>query len=123
MKLKDDFFKINDFCQTATGMDYTIALNPDHFIYRAHFPKNPITPGVCIIQIVKELSEEILSRELFLKKINNVKFLNVVNPLENKEVTFSVSVSSEEEGAYKVGAVVSHANNQFAKLSLLFVNQ
>jgi 3-hydroxyacyl-[acyl-carrier-protein] dehydratase len=123
MKLKDDFFKINDFCQTATGMDYTIALNPDHFIYRAHFPKNPITPGVCIIQIVKELSEEILSRELFLKKINNVKFLNVVNPLENKEVMFSVSVSSEEEGAYKVGAVVSHANNQFAKLSLLFINQ
>ena len=123
MKLKDDFFKINDFCQTATGMDYTIALNPDHFIYRAHFPENPITPCVCIIQIVKELSEEMLNRKLFLKKVNNVKFLNVVNPLENKEVTFSVSVSSEGEEAYKVGAVVSHANDQFAKLSLLFVNQ
>jgi 3-hydroxyacyl-[acyl-carrier-protein] dehydratase len=123
MKLKDDFFQIKDSCQTATGMDFTVVLNPEHFIYRAHFPENPITPGVCIIQIIKELSETVLQRELFLKKVNNVKFLSVINPLENKEVVFSLSISSEGDEAHKVGAVVSNENNQFSKLSLLFVNQ
>jgi len=118
MKLKDDFFKVTDSCQTATGADYTIALNPEHFIYRAHFPGNPITPGVCIIQIVKELSKEILNCELFLEKLNNVKFLNIINPLENKEVTFSVSIASNEDGEHKIGAIVYHGGNQFAKLSL-----
>jgi 3-hydroxyacyl-[acyl-carrier-protein] dehydratase len=122
MKLKNDFFQIKNACQTATGTDYTVALNAEHFIYQAHFPGNPITPGVCIIQIVKELSEEALQRELFLKKVNNIKFLNVINPLENNEVTFSVSVSSESEEAYKISAVVSAKENQFAKLSMLFVN-
>jgi 3-hydroxyacyl-[acyl-carrier-protein] dehydratase len=123
MKLKDDFFKITSSTQTATGMDYTIALNPEHFIYRAHFPENPITPGVCIIQIIKELAEEILKQRLFLKEVINTKFLNVINPLENNEIMISVSVTSEGDKVHKIGAVVSDKNNQFSKLSLLFVNQ
>ena len=123
MKLKPDFYSIKTISQTATGFDYTIELNPEHFIFKAHFPENPITPGVCIIQIVKELSVEILQCELFLKKINNVKFLNVINPLENKEVTFSISLSSEEENTHKVSAVVHHNTQNFAKLSMLFIHQ
>jgi len=123
MKLKDDFFRVKEFCQTGTKIDYTIELNAEHFIFAAHFPGNPITPGVCIIQIVKELIEEKLERELFLKKVNNVKFLNVINPLENKEVMFSISISSEGDEAHKVSAVVANENHQFAKLSMLFVNQ
>jgi len=122
MKLKDDFFKVKEFCETATGMDYTIELNPEHAIFEAHFPNNPITPGVCIIQIVKELSEEMLKRKLLLQKAKNIKFLNIINPLKNKEVTFSISVSSECEREHKISAVVYHGENQFSKLSILFVN-
>jgi 3-hydroxyacyl-[acyl-carrier-protein] dehydratase len=123
MKLKDDFFRIKNSCQTVAGVDYTIGFNAEHFIYQAHFPGNPITPGVCIIQIVKELTEEKLKRELSLKKINNVKFLNVINPLENNEVVFSISISSEGDEAHKISAIVSNGNHPFAKLSMLFVNQ
>jgi 3-hydroxyacyl-[acyl-carrier-protein] dehydratase len=123
MKLKDDFFSIINFYQINSGIDYTIRFNPEHTIYQAHFPGNPITPGVCIIQIVKELTEEALKKELFLKKVNNVKFLNVINPLEHNEVTFSISFSTTEDDAHKINAVVSDGNNTFAKLSMLFVNQ
>jgi len=121
MKLKDDFFQVKDICPTAAGLDYTIALNPEHAIYHAHFPGNPITPGVCIIQIVKELMEERLQCKLLLKKVNNVKFLNVINPMENKEVAFTVSTSSDED-THKVSVVVCSRNQQFAKLSMSFVN-
>jgi len=122
MKLKDDFFKVNDFCETATGMDYIIELNPEHIIFQAHFPENPITPGVCLVQIVKELSIELLGRNLFLKKLNNVKFLNVINPIENKEVMLSITIASEGEDAHKINTVVYNHNQQFAKLSMLFIN-
>ena len=123
MRLKDDFFSIKQFCKTATGMDYIIELNPEHVIYQAHFPNNPITPGVCIIQIVKELTKEMLQCELFLKKVHNVKFLNTINPLENKEVLFSISISSVEVDAHKISAIVANGTHQFAKLSMSFVNQ
>ena len=123
MKLHPDFFQIKDIRQTATGLDYTLALNPEHPIYQAHFPGNPITPGVCIIQIVKELLEVQLKCKLFLKKVNNAKFLNVINPLENREVVFAVSTSSAGDDAHKVSVVVSRENQQFAKLVLLFVDR
>ena len=34
-----------------------------------------------------------LGCNLFLKKLNNLKFLNVINPVENREVVFSISIS------------------------------
>ena len=123
MKLKDNFFQVRSFCQTETGFDYIIEFNPEHFIYQAHFPGNPITPGVCIIQIIKELLIEIKQRNLFLKKADNVKFLNVINPLENREITLSISISSNEEDRYKINAVVYDNEKRFAKLSMLFVNK
>lgn len=123
MKLKDYFFRVKNFCQTETGFDYIIELNPEHFIYQVHFPENPITPGVCIIQVVKELSIEILQCNLFVKKIDYIKFLNVINPLENREVAVSISISSEGENTHKTSAVVYNQANRFAKLSMLFTNQ
>ena len=122
MKLKDDFFQIKQFCKTEKGGDFTIAFNPEHFIYQAHFPNNPTTPGVCIIQIIKELLNEIVQDDLFLKKVNNVKFLNVINPLENNEVICSLSISLQEDNSYKIDTSVRNENQQFAKLSLLFLS-
>jgi 3-hydroxyacyl-[acyl-carrier-protein] dehydratase len=119
MKLKNNFFQIKDCCKTAQGMDFTIELNPEHYIFKAHFPTNPITPGVCIIQIIKELASEILGCDLFLKKLNNVKFLNIINPIENKEVIFSISIASEGD-AHIISTVVYNNKLQFAKLSMLF---
>ena len=121
MKLKNNFFQIKDSYQTETGVDYNIILNPEHIIYQVHFPNNPITPGVCIIQIVKELSKEILKYDISLKKINNVKFLNIINPLENKEITFSISISSDKDNRHKINALVYNENYQFTKLSMLFL--
>ncbi|MDR2972766.1 MAG: hypothetical protein LBU83_12720 [Bacteroidales bacterium] len=123
MKLKDSFFYVKNFHQTEKGFDYVLELNPEHFIYEAHFPANPITPGVCIIQIIKELLIEKLQCNLFLKRIDNIKFLNIINPLENREVTFSISISSEEMGTHIINAVVHNSVHRFAKLSIQFINQ
>jgi len=123
MKLRDNFFRVKEFHPTATGADCTVGLLAEHFIYSAHFPGNPITPGVCIIQIVKELSEELVKRSLFLKEVHNVKFLNVINPLENEQVTFSITLSAEGADHYKVGAVVHNENGRFAKLSISLINR
>ncbi len=119
MKLKDDFFKIQEAIPTGEGMDYNIRLNPEHAIYAAHFPGNPITPGVCIIQMVKELTEEIRQESLFLHQIKNVKFLEVIHPLQHAALTISLSVQ-ETEGECKVNAHVSGNGTAFAKLSLQF---
>ena len=55
MKLIDSLYKVISDTRSETGHVFSIELDPEHFIYKAHFPGEPITPGVCIMQIAKEL--------------------------------------------------------------------
>ena len=68
---------------------YDVCLQSDHTIYKAHFPNEPITPGVCVIQIAKELLEDHLQRPLSIKAVKNVKFLMVISPLQHPHVRYT----------------------------------
>jgi 3-hydroxyacyl-[acyl-carrier-protein] dehydratase len=123
MKLKSDFYHITKMQRTDNGVNFTVHLNADHFIYAAHFPGNPVTPGVCLTQMVKELTEELTQESLFLKVVRNVKFTQVLNPLQHAEVTFALSIPKEDDTGYKVTAGVESGSETFAKLNLLFVKR
>ena len=120
MTLKDNFYNILEQQNTDSGINFTVHFNAEHFIYAAHFPGNPITPGVCITQIVKELTEELTQTSLFLKIVKNIKFTQVINPLQHSKVIFALTNLQEDESGYKVSAVVMNESDIFAKLSLQF---
>ena len=53
-----DFYTIHSVEKTGEHtFTSTIRLNPHHEIFIGHFPDHPITAGVCMMQIVKELME------------------------------------------------------------------
>jgi len=122
MKIKD-FYQIKEIQHTGNCVHYTVHFNPDHFIYAAHFPGNPITPGVCITQIVKELTEELVQAPLFMKIAKNIKFTQVINPLKHPEVNFILSIPKESETGYKITASVESNGEVFAKMSLQFASK
>ena len=116
--LKDDFFVIKEHTQTEKGWEYRILLNASHSIYQAHFPKNPVTPGVCLVQLVKEVVADHYSASFFIRAIKNVKFLAVLNPIENDEVTICFTCKIDEGGVYTVSAVICKDGLVFSKLNL-----
>ena len=120
MTLKNEFYTIVERQDTDSGINFTVQFNAEHFIYAAHFSGNPITPGVCITQIVKELTEELTQTSLFLKIVKNIKFTQVINPLQHSQVTFALTNPQEEKNGYKISAVVKNESEIFAKLSLQF---
>lgn len=60
-----------------------VQLDPDHEIFKGHFPEQPILPGVCLIEIVREILSEITHSSILLNQAQNIKFLKIVNPVEN----------------------------------------
>ena len=74
-----------------------IKLNKDHDIYNGHFPNNPIIPGVIIIQIIKEILEEHLGCELFLREIINIKYISPINPIINNSLLFEIYLQKENK--------------------------
>ncbi len=90
MTLRNDLYTVVDSHAEADTARYAIALNAGHFIYQAHFPDLPITPGVCLLQIAKELLEDCCGMRLDISHIKNVKFLAPVAPAELPEVVVTL---------------------------------
>lgn len=121
MQLKNNLYQILKSEGEKPNQSFFLSLNPSCFIYQAHFPGEPITPGVCIVQMGVELVEEMLQKKMELTKVKNVKFLSVLTPQDNQNVTFAISKFSEEEktNEVKVQLVVSANGEAKAKLSLV----
>jgi 3-hydroxyacyl-[acyl-carrier-protein] dehydratase len=122
MRLTEGFFIIESTNDSDNGFEAVLRTNPEHPIYKAHFPGSPITPGVCVIQAAGELLENKLGRKLYLQSIKNVKFLMVIIPEEGKKIRYSFSNIVEDENGVKAQVVVSDDAVVYAKISLIFSN-
>ena len=122
MILKNSLYTIADKRMEGSGIFYQILLDKNHFIYKAHFPNEPITPGVCIIQIAKELLEDYLHEEYEISYIKNIKFLSVLSPLSTPSVAyvFDKITILPETNECKTQVQVQQDNALFAKLSIIF---
>ena len=122
MKLLGSMFYIESAYPDAVQ----IRLNPEHAIYKAHFPGNPITPGVCIVQIVGEIVGERMGCKLQLRRIASLKFLQPISPIENQRLTVylsSVSQSEEEDGRIaevNIKGTITCSSASMTKFSIVY---
>jgi len=70
----------------------TITLNAGHAIFRGHFPGQPVLPGVCMMQMVKELAEVHLNKKLRLQKAPELKFLSFIDPVAHPPIQMELSI-------------------------------
>ena len=89
--LLKDFYEVQLIDKVSdTKYLVTITLNPKHEVFKGHFPGNPVTPGVCMMQIIKELTQEITGFSLMLKSSSNVKFMALINPDETPNLVLDL---------------------------------
>lgn len=126
MRLTNELFHIDQKRDEGKATAYDLTLNADHFIYKAHFPGEPITPGVCLIQMAKELLEDCLGEPLHVVAVKNVKFLNIISPLYTAKLTCLLTVNhtftgdnsmSFSEQPVSCSATISSEDKIFTKIS------
>jgi len=115
-----DFYTLENYQKNDDGNFLAnIKLNENHEIFKGHFPGNPVTPGVCMMQIVKELTEEFTCKKLFLKSASNVKFMAIINPYETPNLQLQLTVSETDEEV-KVKNTTSFGETIALKLSATY---
>ena len=119
MKMLNSLYRIRSKELSDSFVRYDIQLDASHFIYQAHFPGAPITPGVCIIQIAEELLEDHIGRKLSIRKIKNVKFLNVISPLVTPCISYVFEKTQSSPTIIPVTAQVFSGETPLAKLSFI----
>lgn len=95
----NNFYKILSKKNIDDSQKYFIEIfiNKDHPIFEGHFPDNPVMPGVCMMQIIKEITEELVDHELFMEKCSNVKFMALINPKINSKLKLEIHVAEENQ--------------------------
>jgi 3-hydroxyacyl-[acyl-carrier-protein] dehydratase len=114
--LMSDFYTVHELQSSNDRLSCLIVFNQTHRIFEGHFPQQPVVPGVCTIQIVKELLEQQLDRKLILRSASQVKFLQLITP----DIVPEVSISWKQTGeTYSVNAVLKKDKDLF-KFSGMF---
>lgn len=106
MILEGNFFSIAQSVREGDLWRVSVELNPDHEIYRGHFPGQPVMPGVCTLSMVKECVEEIVGKKLLLCTIRECKFLASILPQEHRTVEIEFSIQPAEETLLRLKCTV-----------------
>lgn len=104
----------------ATAFSSTIQLNPDHEVYKGHFPQIPVAPGVVLVQTIKEILMEKLGKKLRLTEGDNIKFLALINPQENADFQVEFNIKSVDN-ILEVNASYVNNNKAFTKFKGKFL--
>jgi 3-hydroxyacyl-[acyl-carrier-protein] dehydratase len=92
---------------------FKIQIDAENEIFKGHFPNLPILPGACMVQIIKELQEKSIQKKITFSEIGQIKFLNMVNPLEKNVLDVEITQVNEN----KISATIKSEQETILKFS------
>ena len=113
--LMNNFFTVVNHETGQGSLKALIEINKGHEILKGHFPGQPVVPGVCMMQIVKELMEMRPNKKLRLNEADIMKFLAVIDPDQHSLIDVAVSFS-EQADALVINASMFSGDVVFFKL-------
>ncbi|MEO6347116.1 MAG: 3-hydroxyacyl-ACP dehydratase [Aquaticitalea sp.] len=122
MLLEDFYTILKSNILEEQAFEVSVEIHKEHDIFKGHFPNFPVTPGVALLQIIKNSLETHLHYSLLMKSSSNIKFLNLVNPYEESILVFNINFTFEKDlikvknsTSFKDGRSVMKCNVTFVK--------
>ena len=94
--LVEDFYTVIDRQVDGEATVFTVALNPSCKVYEGHFPGEPVAPGVCNIQMLKECAELVAGKPLTLRAISQCRMTKLITPKECPTLQVQVQLDGEK---------------------------
>lgn len=117
----DDLFIADRLTHTDGIIKADLSINPGSPIFKGHFPGQPVVPGACILQIVKEVLESALGYSVQLKKAGNLKFVGMIEPTATNATLLEIGYKLIV-GEINVTAKLVDGNRVCFKMSATFIN-
>ncbi len=121
-----DTFLLNDFytIESLNKKDdstilASIKLNANHVIFKGHFEQMPVMPGVCQTQLIKELLQQEIGKNVTMTIGNNIKFTGMIVPTQHPVFQVELKCSIIEK-QYVVDAQLFFENIIFTKFKGTF---
>lgn len=122
MKVLDELIKIERAAweerDGVLRVAATLKARRDSAVYSGHFPAQPVTPGVLMLQAVGELLSQAAGRELAIAKVNNVKYLAMMTPDDIDGATLAATLNPDATAT----ATYTKDDKTYAKIKLTLIH-
>jgi len=105
--LKDTLYKILLSDHGDGIITATLELDIDNVIFAGHFPAQPVLPGACMLQMVKDVLESTLDKSLMLKQARQIKFLELIDPRINSILELTINYMNADDNTINVSATLN----------------
>lgn len=96
--LKNHFYHIISINRQENSFQVSLQFNSEHEIFKGHFPGQPVVPGACMLQMVKEILNDVLHKDLRLQKAGNLKFIAPVDPRVTDDLQLNITYQPVDDG-------------------------
>lgn len=118
----NDLFSIEEITDENGVIKAVLGVNADSAILKGHFPGHPVVPGACMLQITKEVLEDVLQTPLRLKKADQLKFMTMIDPANAPHVELDITYKYQNDGSIIANAKLSNPDVVYFKLQGSFIN-
>ncbi|RHJ93491.1 beta-hydroxyacyl-ACP dehydratase [Parabacteroides bouchesdurhonensis] len=112
MKLENNYYKLISMHHEGLSGRFHIALRKECDVYIGHFPGDPVSPGACNIQTIKECAERLVGKRLRISTIRQCRLRAVATPVVCPELDVIINLQSLEQG-YAVTARIIDAEKTY----------
>ncbi len=117
--LEGSFYTIHNPQVEEASFTAELRFDAAHEIFEGHFPGQPVVPGVCMMQLIKEQFNKIIQQNYTLREGQNIKFLAMIDPTQTLAVQLNLSWQPAAEG-YWVTALLQQDATTFLKYKARF---
>jgi len=111
----NDFFTYQLIESIQGSIKARVMINIHHPLYKGHFPKQAVTPGVALVEIIRNVLSSVLNKKLMLASAKEIKFLSPILPSQINQLDLNIEYFDTDD---KIAAncILSEEDRIFAKL-------
>ncbi len=98
MTLENNYYKVLSTIEEEGATTFEIELLPDCDVYKGHFPGNPVSPGACNMQMIKELTEKVTRQPLHIASIKQCRLTAIASPQATPRLKVTIGLISSASG-------------------------
>ncbi len=108
--LLGNYYRVDSIRKEDGESIFDISLVPECPVYDGHFPGDPVSPGVCNIQMIKECAESIVGMHLMLEELVQCRLTSVVSPMTCPRISVYISLSEGSDAGFILKASLRNGN-------------
>ena len=105
--LINNLYTIQSLGHSENEIQAAAQLLMDHDIFKGHFPGHPVLPGVCMMEMVAEITGAYMQSSFRIKGSPLIKFLRMIDPRRNPVIHFEIKYQNASGTIITSGKIYS----------------